>query len=265
MRRPALVVVHGSGVTSAEYARLATALVDRFTVHRYDRRGRAGAPPQEAGHTVEDDVDDLVAVLRRTGASLVLGHSYGGLVALRAALRPAVPVARIAVYDGAIGVDGLFPGAFLDECEQAVRAGDRALALARVNRGLRAAGPLSSMPVGAQARLLQLFLRTRIGRQMGELLPSALREARQVQAHDGPADRYAALGVPLLLATGAWSPPYYGLIHAALARAVPDGRALTVARAGHDGPNRAPRRVTEPIAAFLAASTSCQHSGGTGL
>jgi pimeloyl-ACP methyl ester carboxylesterase len=249
MQRPDLVVVHGSGVTAFDYRRLAAALSEHFTVHVYDRRGRTGAAPQGDGYTVQDDVDDLMGVLRDTGANRVLAHSYGGFVALRTALD--APPLRIALYDATISVDGLFPTAFLDDCERAVQEGNTALALAELSRGLRAAGPLSGLPLWAQAAAFRPFLRTRLGHRMGGLLPSSIREARQVQAHDGPADRYAMVTAELLLLTGTASPPYYTRINATLAQAVPHACTATVSHAGHDGPNRAPRRLTDQITPFL--------------
>lgn len=42
---PGIVVVHGGGITIDVYRRLAQRLADRFTVHLYNRRGRADATP----------------------------------------------------------------------------------------------------------------------------------------------------------------------------------------------------------------------------
>ena len=43
---PGVVVVHGGGVTASIYRRLAERLSSRLTVHLYNRRGRADAPPR---------------------------------------------------------------------------------------------------------------------------------------------------------------------------------------------------------------------------
>ena len=85
-RGPGIVVVHGGGVTIGVYRRLAAALADRFTVHLYNRRGRADAAPRSLPYTFEQDIDDLGEVLRHTGAGNVIGHSSGGFIALQAAL-----------------------------------------------------------------------------------------------------------------------------------------------------------------------------------
>jgi len=85
---PAIVLVHGSMDRSAGLARVVARLGGRRVV-RYDRRGygrsrTAGAPVGVEGH-----VDDLVAVIEEHagGRAVVVGHSYGGVVALAAASR----------------------------------------------------------------------------------------------------------------------------------------------------------------------------------
>src|SRR5215218_9445869 len=84
---PGIVVVHGGGVTIGSYRQLARKLADRFTVHLYNRRGREDAAPRSEPYTVDQDIDDLAAVLEHTGARNVIGHSSGGFIALRAALK----------------------------------------------------------------------------------------------------------------------------------------------------------------------------------
>jgi len=91
-------VVHGGGVTIAVYARLARRLADHFTVHLYNRRGRADAPPRTEPYAIEEDVDDLAAVLQHTGARNVIGHSSGGFIALEGAVR--LPIDRLALRRG---------------------------------------------------------------------------------------------------------------------------------------------------------------------
>jgi pimeloyl-ACP methyl ester carboxylesterase len=248
---PGIVVVHGGGVTIEEYRRLAAALADRFTVHLYNRRGRAEAAPKHATYTVDEDIDDLAAVLQHTGARNALGHSYGGFVVLRAALR--LPLERIALYDPTVSLSGGFPTAFLDEFEEAIQAGNQARALAVMSRGLRSAGPLSSLPLGVQTAISQAFLRTRIGRTMGDLLPTTLLEARQVQAHDGPAEDYAGIASDVLLATGAWSPPYYREVNDALARVIKKAQTERLPRSAHDAINIARAQFIKPFASFFAA------------
>ena len=248
-RGPGVVVVHGGGVTTDVYARLADRLGAACTVHLYNRRGRADAPPRRGPWDVEQEVADLGAVLAHTGVRSVLGHSSGGFIALAAARTP--PVERLALYDAAVSVDGGFPSAWLPAAEAAVRDGDVARALAVTAAGINTHSAASRLPLGLRTALCRLFLRTSVGRTMGELLASTLDESRAVVEHDGPASAWSGVRATTLLAYGAAGPRYYAPLNDALARALPHARTLPVARCGHDGLNRAPDRLVVPLRGFL--------------
>ena len=81
-----IVCVHGTVDGIGAFALLELELADAHAVWVYDRRGRGGSgdgPEYSLGREVED----LQAVLRAAGGSAhVVGHSFGGLIALRAAV-----------------------------------------------------------------------------------------------------------------------------------------------------------------------------------
>ncbi|MCG5462302.1 alpha/beta hydrolase [Micromonospora sp. MED01] len=255
---PGIVVVHGGGVTIDVYRRLARALADRFTVHLYNRRGRADAPPRSMPYTVEQEVDDLGAVLERTGSGNVIGHSGGGFLALEAA--PRLPIERLALYDAAVSIDGSFPSAWLAPARAALQAGDTARSLAITTAGINSQMTAARLPLAVRVAIIRAFLRTPIGRTMGELLPTTLDEAALILAHDGPATRWAEVSAEVLLACGADGPPYYVQQNAALARALPRARTLMIPRSGHDAINRAHPRIVEPLADFFAAPVTTRRT-----
>ncbi|GAA1875862.1 alpha/beta fold hydrolase [Asanoa iriomotensis] len=248
---PGIVVVHGGGVTIDVYQRFAAALADRFTVHLYNRRGRGDAGPREVPYTGSQDVDDLAAVLAHTGSSYVVGHSGGGFVALSAALR--LPIARLALYDAAVSVDGNTPSAWLPAARAAADAGDPARALAITAAGINTHQAASKLPLGLRVAMTRLFLRTPIGRMMGDLVSMTLDETALIHAADGPASRWSGVTAEVLLACGADGPPYYVTGNEALAAAMPQARAIVIPRSGHDAINRAHPRLVEPLADFFGA------------
>ncbi|MFG2043297.1 alpha/beta fold hydrolase [Dactylosporangium sp. NPDC048998] len=251
-----LVVVHGGGVTADMYDRLVRALarrLPRITVHVYNRRGRLDAGPKRPGYTVDDEIADLAAVLERTGARNVFGHSYGGLVVMRAALE--LDLGHVAIYDGTVQVDDLFPSAFVPRMRAHLDAGDLARAVTVMGQALESGGPAAArLPFGVQLAISRAFLRTPIGRKMGELLPTTILETEEVVAHPGPASQYAGIRAPALLACGAQSPPYYGKINAALAAAMPDARTFVLPRSSHNAPNIGRPRFADMLAQFLTGS-----------
>jgi len=250
---PGLVVVHGGGVTIDVYHRFAAALADRFTVRLYNRRGRGDAAPREVPYTGEQDVDDLAAVLDHTGAGYVIGHSSGGFIALMAAQR--LPINRLALYDAAISIDGNFPADWLPAARAAADAGDIARALAITTGGINTHQAAAKLPLGVRVAICRLFLRTPIGRTMGELVPMTLDESALIRANDGPATRWSGVTAEVLLACGANGPRYYVTGNEALARALPRAKAIQIPGGDHDAINRAHPPLVEPLAAFFSAPT----------
>ena len=97
---PLVVLVHGSLDRSASFTRVLRRLDDLHTV-AYDRRGyhhSRGALPLNA--TLDGHVDDLFEVIDGRPA-VVVGHSFGGDVALGAALRDDGPstILSVAAYE----------------------------------------------------------------------------------------------------------------------------------------------------------------------
>src|ERR1700683_926024 len=77
---PDVVLLHGAMESAHSHMHMARALAARFTVHVPDRRGRGASDPYPAtGSSIRTEVEDLAAVLTRTGASRVFGVSAGGL------------------------------------------------------------------------------------------------------------------------------------------------------------------------------------------
>jgi pimeloyl-ACP methyl ester carboxylesterase len=259
---PGVVVVHGGGVTIDVYARLARRLSDQLTVHLYNRRGRADAAPRTEPYAVEEDIADLAAVLDHTGARQVIGHSSGGFIALEAALR--LPIGRLALYDAAISIDGGFPTDWLDAARVAAQAGDIALSLALTTAGINTHTAVSRMPLRVRVALSRAFLRTNIGRTMGELLPTTLDESHQIELRDGPASSWSGVGAEVLLAYGADGPAYYADLNDELGRALAHVRVLPIRGSGHDGLNRAPRRLIAPLVEFFAAARDPQQQVRSG-
>ncbi|MEO9079434.1 MAG: lysophospholipase [Rhodanobacter sp.] len=95
--RGALLMVHGLGEHSGRYARLAQWFNQRgYAVRSYDQRGHGRSPGQRGRLRHDDDLlVDLATVYADYAGKvpqvpLLLGHSMGGLVALRAVLDGAV-------------------------------------------------------------------------------------------------------------------------------------------------------------------------------
>jgi pimeloyl-ACP methyl ester carboxylesterase len=83
---PLMVLVHGVFDTCLSFEPVIEHLHPDFTVLTYDRRGWARSSDAAPSESIDHHADDLIGLLDGRPATLV-GHSYGGTVALVAAVR----------------------------------------------------------------------------------------------------------------------------------------------------------------------------------
>ena len=96
---PVVVLSNSLGATRGMWDPQVPALAERYRVVTYDARGH-GESPAPAGPTSLDDlVDDLVALLDAVGAQRahIAGLSLGGMTAMRLAVREPARVDRLAL------------------------------------------------------------------------------------------------------------------------------------------------------------------------
>ncbi|MFG3559074.1 alpha/beta fold hydrolase [Micromonospora sp. NPDC047557] len=82
---PAVVLISGAGEVGLDWAVVLPALAERSRVIAYDRAG-LGASDPVSRLTLDSQVRDLVALLDSVGPAVLVGHSWGGLLAELAAL-----------------------------------------------------------------------------------------------------------------------------------------------------------------------------------
>ncbi|QUS35068.1 alpha/beta fold hydrolase [Falsirhodobacter algicola] len=112
---PDLVLIHGASGSTGDMADLARRLSDRYRVIRFDRPGLGySSDLGRAGNSPLVQADYLIAASRQLGVTdpIVLGHSYGGAVAMAWALRDPGHTRAVVLLAGAVlpwegGLDGL--------------------------------------------------------------------------------------------------------------------------------------------------------------
>ena len=88
---PPLVLVHGLGGSASNWVELAPLLARRFRLLVPDLAGHGRSAPLPAAASLDPFAEHVLALMEREGMPVapVVGHSFGGTVALRlAALRP---------------------------------------------------------------------------------------------------------------------------------------------------------------------------------
>jgi pimeloyl-ACP methyl ester carboxylesterase len=243
---PAVVVVHGGLGTSAGWQRVAAKLADRFEVFLFDRRGRGDNHDRDRPHSLDREVQDVEAVLGAAGpgASLV-GHSFGGAVALETARR-ATPgaVAAVALYEPAVGVGGTIAPAGIDAMDALIARGEADAALDMAIAGLDAAGLVHADPRPPGARRPDAVL---------ALAPTVPRELRAVTQPGLDLERYSALDARAVVLAGSRSPKFQRRNCERLVAMLPHARLVWLEGLGHVAHTAAPDVVATELAAFLAA------------
>jgi len=121
---PVVVLSNSLGATRGMWDPQVPALAERYRVVTYDTRGHGDSPAPRGPYTLDDLVDDLVALLDTVGAERahVAGLSLGGMTAMRLAVREPGRLDRLALLCTSAKPD---PQPFLDRAA-AVRAGGTA-------------------------------------------------------------------------------------------------------------------------------------------
>jgi 3-oxoadipate enol-lactonase len=96
---PVVVLSNSLGATRGMWDPQVPGLAERYRVVTYDTRGHGESPAPVGPYTLDDLVDDLVALLDEVGAERahVAGLSLGGMTAMRLAVREPQRVDRLAL------------------------------------------------------------------------------------------------------------------------------------------------------------------------
>lgn len=252
---PGVIVVHGSMQDGSSQRDLALALAGDLRVHLLDRRGRGSSGVRGESGT-EREVADVLAVLRATGATRMLGISSGAIIAARAALAGA-SLDRLALFEPPLSVDGSMRLDRLAEFDRAAARG-RLATTAALGMKLAEMGPpwMFGLPVPVLELASRGMLRNPRMRRLAEALPDDVAVVRE------NADRledFAAIDVPTLLIDGTATRPYLRRSVAALASVIPGARHVELPDQWHSATQNAdeyghPEVVAAVLREFLAAT-----------
>jgi pimeloyl-ACP methyl ester carboxylesterase len=138
---PGLVVLHGAMESAQSHMQLAEALADTYTVYLPDRRGRGLSGPYNSGDGVQQDIEDMDALLTKTSAHDVFGVSSGAIISLQAALTlPAIH--RAAIFEPPLMFDGSAPTAWLTRFDHEMSQGKVAAAMITGMEGAEMGPPI---------------------------------------------------------------------------------------------------------------------------
>jgi pimeloyl-ACP methyl ester carboxylesterase len=212
------LTVHSSG-SGSELARL---LAPHFTVYGFDRRGR-GESGDTLPYAVDREIDDIEALIDRAGGPAFLyGHSSGGPLAMRAAVRLGSKVSKIAMYEPPYNND---PGAqeswsqYLSQLREVLAEGRRGDAVALFMR-----------LVGTPAEQIDSMRRAPFWPGMEAVAPTLAYDHSAIlgEPWSVPTGLAARVCVPALVMAGDASLPFMPDAARVLSQAIPRGQLRTL-------------------------------------
>jgi len=240
-----LVLVHGTGGAISRWAPVLPALEEQFSVYAINRRGR-GESGDSASYAIEREFEDVAAVVESIGEPTnLLGHSYGAICALEAALltrglrrlvlyEPPIPVADVPIY----------PEGVIDRVETLLERKDREGVLKEfMTRVVR-------MPVSE----FELFRAAPAWPARLAAAHTIPRELRADEDYRFRPERFKTMTTPTLLLLGGNSPAFFKAAIEMLNDALPNTRVVVLPGQQHIAIDTAPELFTRETLSFLNGS-----------
>jgi pimeloyl-ACP methyl ester carboxylesterase len=252
---PGLVVIPGDNRRAHHYEQLARGLAGAHTVHVVERRGRGASAARGPAYSVETEVDDVLAVLERTGSRVVFGHSYGGLIALHVGLRQRVDA--LLAYEPGVSLDGSFDLGWLDAFRRKIDDGKFVSALATFLKGTEVL-PFRTTPLLWAISFLLLS-----GREERDVMALTPAELAEIARLDSDGSRYAAISSPTLLLGGAKSPAYLTAVLPKLATVLPNADYAILPDLDHNAPDEnEPDAIAQQLRQYLVRGERHSYEAG---
>jgi pimeloyl-ACP methyl ester carboxylesterase len=186
---------------NAEVAKL---LSDEFRAYAYDRRGR-GESTDTAPYAIQREIEDLAALIEDAGQpAIVFGWSSGSLLALDAAAA-GLPISALALFEPPVVVDDSrppLPSDYVEQLDAFVAAGQRD----------KAAELFMTAAAGMPAEFVAGIRQSPYWAPVEAIAPTISYDGRimgtTMSGNPLPADRWAAIDVPVLVMHGDKTAPW---------------------------------------------------------
>lgn len=259
---PGLVMLHGIMESANNHSDLALALADNYTVYLPNRRGRGLSGPYGEHYSLQTEIEDLDALLIRTGAHYVFGISLGGLIALHAALQLS-SIRKAAIFDPPICFNGSVSHDWLKRYREEMKQDKVAAALVTSMLGAQM-GP--SLFRRLPRRILEFLTTTMIANEEKKasfdditfrmLAPTLHYDGELVVETSDKLEEFRTLQTEIFLLGGDRSPSYMKNALYSLEKTLPNSSRVEFKKMGHEGSGNVvhrgqPQRVEQELRKFF--------------
>jgi pimeloyl-ACP methyl ester carboxylesterase len=250
-----LVLVHGSWGDHTTWEPLVDALDGSFRTLVFDRRGHSDSERPPGQGSVEEDVDDVAALIEQLdlAPAHVLGNSFGAAISLRLAIRRPELLRSLLAHEPPVfpilaGEPEMQP--VLQEVQSRVQAVVALLEAGDFEVAARQFVETVALGPGAwenelTPELRQVFVFN---------APTFLDETRDPQALMFDLDALPRFDGPALLTDGDQSPPFFPVVVGKLAERLPRAQRRTLAGTGHVPQLSHPAEYAQVIREFTSAA-----------
>lgn len=239
-----LLLVHGTTSTRNRWRAISGPLAQRFTLYLMDRRGR-GDSGDAATYSMTQEFSDVASVADAIGGPIdVLGHSFGAVCSLEAAMLTS-SIKRLAIYEPPMptaGVAASFDESGADKLDELLAAGKSAEMLIHFYRHI------IGVPEAGIARTIE-------SPEWPERLALAMtvpRELRATRRYAFNAEKARKLSIPILVMVGADSPPRYQSSTQMLASTLLNARTVSLPNEQHNAIDTSPELFLREVLEFLS-------------
>jgi pimeloyl-ACP methyl ester carboxylesterase len=235
-------LIHGTSADHTRWRTVLPALEERFTVYAVDRRGR-GESGDSHEYAIEREFEDIASVVESIDEPVnLLGHSYGALCSLEAALLTS-NIRKLVLYEPPIpvGVEIFTPG-IIDKLQALLDAGDRDGVVTTFMGEVAQVRP-------NDLRLLQSLPAWKARVAAAHTIP---REERANRDYAFNAQRFSKLKTPTLLLVGGDSPQFLKAGSEALQPVLPNCKTVVMPGQQHAAMDTGTELFTDELLRFLA-------------
>lgn len=253
---PSVVCIHSSASSSGQWRTLMERLRDRFRVIAVDLYGEGKSPawPKDKPMYLDDELELLDPVFQSAGKHFhLIGHSFGGAVALKAALQYPDRLTSLIIFEPVLFSVLIADAPQSPAAREIIAVRDDTIQL--VDEG--------NLNASAE-RFVDYWMGDGVWATIPEPQQPAIAKAMQAVKHEWHAafkeptaiNAFAGINLPTLLLTGTESKSPARAIVRLLMSVLPRMQVEEIEGVGHMAPVTHPERVTPPIERFLEATLS---------